>query len=377
MLSHEEHGLIRDIYTIDYSVESSEMLLDRMVHLLGARHAILGYANLISGHHWDVSSTALRHWQQNRVEEWMRHSTEFRDIYERSAQRAGERGLEELHSPAELFTEPTEQQRSVEWLKDVKGLLGYSSYLGGAFASGASEVGFIGVGFSDGQTEHLTRVQTGQSYWLSHLAGASALHQRIRRMGAADMVLDRMKWGVILRDPMGRVVYVNRAAEELLSRQPSLSIHAGQVRAPDRLLRGFDACRGAGTPPSSRRNHVDILGAEPEQVDCVVFATSFTDPDKALSDQAEGTLIFLCDPAERRGDAIDVAAQLYHLTEAERACLDLVIQGYSRKAVAEIREVSPETVKTQIAQIMQKLACSRQSEIVARVAMLDPPFTGG
>jgi DNA-binding CsgD family transcriptional regulator len=97
----------------------------------------------------------------------------------------------------------------------------------------------------------------------------------------------------------------------------------------------------------------------------------------ALWDQKDGTLLFLFDPAGTPGAGVDAAAGIFGLSAAEKACLELMVAGRSRNEIAELRAVSPETVKTQAARILQKMSCRRLSEVIARAILLDPPFDTG
>ncbi len=376
MPSAEVHNLIRDIYSVDYSADSTADLLDRLVHQMGVPMAVIGYSDHLSGRNWDTGSATFRTWRDTRTEDFIEHFTRFSDIYGRLPARAHQLGAEQFFQADELFDAPGEQDRIHDCLQDIRTKVGFASYFGGAISAGGSETGFVGVCAAPGEEQTARAALEQQAFWLTHLSGASALHRRIRRLGMVEMVLDKLKWGVVLLDDQSRVVYSNEAARRIMDKNPALSIRAGRLKGPSGLLRGLASC-GPAQGPGIRRNHLDVLAEDPETVDCVVFATAYRDPHHALSDESGGTLLFLHDTSPQLGDAVSAAAQLHGLTTAERECLDLLVQGMSRDSVAQIREVSPETVKSQVGQILQKLSCRRQSEVVARVALFDPPFTAG
>jgi len=62
-----------------------------------------------------------------------------------------------------------------------------------------------------------------------------SLHQRIARLEAESQagadVLDRWALGVVLLDSRGRVVLMNRSAEEILKQNDGLSLDAGGLSA--------------------------------------------------------------------------------------------------------------------------------------------------
>ncbi len=59
-------------------------------------------------------------------------------------------------------------------------------------------------------------------------------------------------------------------------------------------------------------------------------------------------------------------AGLFHtLTEKEKEVAQYIKQGYSNKAIAEIMQVKPDTIKKKRAQILQKMQCDSLPEFIA------------
>jgi FixJ family two-component response regulator len=54
------------------------------------------------------------------------------------------------------------------------------------------------------------------------------------------------------------------------------------------------------------------------------------------------------------------------LTEKEKDVAQYIKQGYSNKAIAEIMQVKPDTIKKKRAQILQKMQCDSLPEFIAR-----------
>jgi FixJ family two-component response regulator len=54
------------------------------------------------------------------------------------------------------------------------------------------------------------------------------------------------------------------------------------------------------------------------------------------------------------------------LTEKEKEVVQYIKQGYSNKAIAEIMQVKPDTIKKKRAQILQKMQCGNLPEFIAR-----------
>jgi len=62
------------------------------------------------------------------------------------------------------------------------------------------------------------------------------------------------------------------------------------------------------------------------------------------------------------------------LSEAENSVVDLLVQGLRPVDVAERRDVSLNTIKTQLKVVLQKLRCSTQSDIIRVAAATRVPI---
>jgi len=67
---------------------------------------------------------------------------------------------------------------------------------------------------------------------------------------------------------------------------------------------------------------------------------------------------------------------LYDLTATEIVVLELLVAGKSNHDIADIRGVSPETVKTQTRSVFAKLAVRNRAELVRRVLAINLPIHG-
>jgi len=374
-MNSQEHQLVRDIYTIDSSTAAAEEMLDRMVPLLGARHAVMSFYNLIEGNQWAVGSLAFRDWKEQKTEQWTQHHETYVDVLQASARKTAVLGVEQFFSPDELFTEDADKIRCESWLADAEKNLGYSSRIGGAFSVNSTVAGFLGLSFSNNSRDIMNVARSSKAFWLMHLTAASALHQRFRHAERVEAILDRLSLGVMVLDAKGNVAYMNKSAEAIVSSQPQIAVRAGKLHAPSRLMEGIKDCRIENRAAPAKRTLGTALSESSGKVDCVVYATAYSDQKNRLYDQTDGTLVFLRAPSDAPERAVATASKIYHLTSAEEECLGLLVRGASGVEISEIREVSPETVKSQIAQIRMKLQCNKMSELVTNVMLLDMPIS--
>jgi DNA-binding CsgD family transcriptional regulator len=66
-----------------------------------------------------------------------------------------------------------------------------------------------------------------------------------------------------------------------------------------------------------------------------------------------------------------VAADVYELTERERAITQLVARGLATRAIASRLHISPWTVQDHLKSIFGKVGVGTRGELVARVLFLD------
>lgn len=172
----------------------------------------------------------------------------------------------------------------------------------------------------------------------------------------------------------GRVVHANEAARAILNTTPGMMFLSAACRR-SAMRFGIEGCTLETRAQVLSRNYVETLGDAEEEVNCILFATAYSDQDRSLSEEAHGTLLFLANPDNRFAKAVEAAAKIYGLTPAETACLALLVEGLSRDQIAEIRNVSPETIKDHTSRIRRKMSFRKLTEVIARVSLLDPPFT--
>lgn len=197
--------------------------------------------------------------------------------------------------------------------------------------------------------------------------------------GAAVEVLDRLPMGVVLLDIQGRVVFLNRAAEALASCADGFRVEASgrcaaagetETRALRKLI--AEACHGTACGKPRRGGAVALARrCSPRPLTAAVAPLS--GEDLPFIGPAPGTVLFLCDP-DRQADPDDsFLSRLYGLTRAEARLAAALAGGHSINDYAEARGLSPNTVRTQLKQILAKTGTRRQAELV-KLLLSNPPL---
>ena len=204
-----------------------------------------------------------------------------------------------------------------------------------------------------------------------HIYGAIAAHWRLVEAEQAAKVsrfaLDQLPLGVIWLGRDGSVVHANAAAQKILDQRDGMFLMAGRLRA-NAVAQEFDAAiESVGTRQPEASLAVPRRERRPLFVTLVPGAVQ-----DALGSAGDKvcTLVFVTDPDRMPSNVGARLKKLYGLSSAEAAVAELLASGLTIETVAERREVSVHTVKTQIKILMGKMGAGRQSDIVRAVMAL-------
>ncbi len=174
-------------------------------------------------------------------------------------------------------------------------------------------------------------------------------------------ILDSIRDVVIIVSKDRRTLYCNRAAKELLRRKRPLRVDHGRLRCgtgetDQEFGRAIDgACNGE--LPAGR-----LLALATEADAPIVLALSCLDGSQAL--------LIAADPTPHRDDVVGPLQQCFGLTRSEAMVAGDISEGRSIADIAEQRQVSINTIRSQVKAVAAKLGCARQSQITALVRAL-------
>ena len=88
----------------------------------------------------------------------------------------------------------------------------------------------------------------------------------------------------------------------------------------------------------------------------------------------EGALVTIIDPANSKPFSTAKVATAYGLTYAEASVCAHLVDGWTNNRIADERSVTIDTVKAQVASILQKTGTKRRSELIRLVLKSSPPI---
>lgn len=215
--------------------------------------------------------------------------------------------------------------------------------------------------FSDTDRENLRRAA-------SHFARALALARHFSSLQLAltanDAALENLNYGVLACDLDGRLLHANALALHWL-KYCGLSADHGVLQATTERQRrdlaqmfslakqGIGHSWSVNNPPPSRSFNLKSLPLErTEQAQC-------------LSQRMEnGKVLLLITEQSPQADPFQQFAEHYRLTRQEAKVLSGMISGLSAREIAEQNAVTYNTVRSQIASILQKTACKTQRQLL-------------
>jgi FixJ family two-component response regulator len=178
----------------------------------------------------------------------------------------------------------------------------------------------------------------------------------------------------LLLEITGFEPHVFGTAEEFLAAQPSLAVGCliADVRLP--------GLSGLELHTELKRRGVALP---------VIFITGHADVPMAIAALRQGALDFLEKPIDDRALLLsirtalardrpnpepdrEIAARLQRVTAREREVLELVVAGYSSRAIADRLGNSVRTVENHRARIMEKMQATSTAQLIRLVLSVDP-----
>jgi len=209
---------------------------------------------------------------------------------------------------------------------------------------------------------------------------ARGSQQLLERYQAVIGALDQVQIGVCIADQSGSLVFRNKEARRILEMDDGIRISLQDrltTNNPDldaRLNGAIDqiALTAAGKALQSGETLlIDRLSGEhPFLVDVTPIRDSLGELEQDLA----GAMVTIIDPGNHQPFQTRRVALAYGLSDAEAEVCRFVVEGRSNQAIADERNVSLDTIKTQVKSIMNKTATSRRADLIRLVVRTAPPI---
>jgi DNA-binding CsgD family transcriptional regulator/PAS domain-containing protein len=218
------------------------------------------------------------------------------------------------------------------------------------------------------------------SEFLPHMRRAFQIHRELARHRSERMafqdLFDHLSAPVLLVDAQARPTYINRAAEQILTRKDGLALIGRKLAAASgtehyQLMRciGSAAANRAprGQMPGGRIAISRPSGLQPYQA--IVLALAVTSQVEARQGKGMAAVV-IKDPEPGPTSSIGPVAQMYGFTPAEARLATLILDGCGLFEAAKRLSISKNTARTHMKRIYAKSGTHRQVEFVLRHATM-------
>ncbi|MEW8438197.1 MAG: helix-turn-helix transcriptional regulator [Candidatus Thiodiazotropha taylori] len=201
-----------------------------------------------------------------------------------------------------------------------------------------------------------------------------------QRFKAVLDALDHLHIGVLILSKSHTVVTKNIAANKILEQYDGLFIDLqGRLKATgisdhqtlQRLITqvietsGSKGTTNGGLTTIERRSGRDAF---------LLDIVPVRDPEHQIGRGFHGAIVFCIDPTETRHISARGVQKLYGLTNSETEICKLLVHGTSNKQMAEMRNVSSETIKSQVQSILKKTKSINRSALIRLVLSINIPI---
>ncbi len=177
------------------------------------------------------------------------------------------------------------------------------------------------------------------------------------RFQAVLSALDRFHIGILFLSDKGNVILSNREAERILDLKDGLRLDVARKPSTPFETDRRALCKvieRATATADGRDNHAETLLAvkrRPGRDALLVEVCPLRDECYGLTGSLRGAILFVIDPTHLGLVSSNGIGALYHLTSAEADVCRLLAEGYSSRDMADIRNVTPETIRSQLVRL--------------------------
>lgn len=245
---------------------------------------------------------------------------------------------------------------------------------------------WVDVLFMMYSTEHgpvTTKEKELARLFLDHFAKAIELGRTFgvlkNRFNATLAALDKIHMGIFLIAKDGTVILKNTEAQRIIDGNDGMTL------SRDNKLYAFNTDERAELKEAIEKTiltsygnehcaeYIQTISRNSNNESYLVEISPIRDKDEIESD-FKGCLVFVIDPSKTDVVSINGMNELYSLTNSESQVCRLVAEGLSTEEIAESRNITKETVRGYIKQVLQKTGTKNRSQLVRLALKVNLPI---
>lgn len=191
------------------------------------------------------------------------------------------------------------------------------------------------------------------------------MRSAVPALASATAAMDALRMAVCVVDDGCKLIYANPSAEEFLSGGAHLRLKAGHLVSPNPHVQATlrHAVALACRPP----RQASLFSPEPmgTAVNRLQLRVLPLAPHLPLAHYGHGNLALVFVAAGAPAPSLLELQQLFGLTRAESELVRMIVQGSPPEVCAQLRQVSLETIRTQLKSIYAKTGAGTQAQLVS------------
>lgn len=197
---------------------------------------------------------------------------------------------------------------------------------------------------------------------------------------AVVAALDHLGIGICISDARGYIVVANTEADRVFSLHDNLArtkddrIVCSRESDTAAIYNAIQAAAYTTVGLKACDEGIFAIERRPPARPFLVEVGPLWDELRAIHAAFAGAIVSIIDPDNPRPFSTENVAKLYGLTAAEEKICRLLVDGLTNEHIANARDVSIDTVKTQVKSIYRKLGVTGRADLVKEVLTVNPPI---
>ena len=374
------YSVLDSIYNAAVDQSYWKEAIDECAHYIGARSASMMSIDTVKPLMYDISMLSSHIRDRLTPEDLQRWATEYAS-HDREAYAYGMTvPIHKAYTDTDIW--PNEDLRQREDVAFLLSRLKTLRKIGTRLTDNPRYVQMLAYQF-DEHVESIPARYYGVVESLSpHVAKSLELGQIFRRLhrqyDAVLAALNHVGIGLVILQANGTVLTSNSEAQRIMDQSEHVKlVNQCEIRLissqQNAVLQSHVLAASLASGGLTSAERIISLRSTSDDQPLILEISPLRDHLDELEPNQELVLLQLIDVASFEHCSVSTFAHAYDLTDAESSVAGFLIQGHSTGEIAEIRNTSTETVKSQVKSIMSKARVNSRIKLIREILKTDPP----
>lgn len=381
LIQQKHFDLISRIYDLPLHPDGWPAVLDEFTLMMGGGVAgVVAYDPIYIDHQLKVASSNFSPALQEEQNQRFNAEVGYQSAFAKMAVNPRRAFINDLEMQAASDLEEYAKRPLVQWMSQNLGV-----FRGAASCLNVDKAwtDILFVMFPKDRGPITERENEIGNFFLDHFAKTVEIGRSFtilkNRFNGVFTSLDRMHIGVFLLSATGSIVHQNQEARRILDAGDGLLLSKGGYLHPTdegRREALKDAVSLATATAQARDNCAETLLSLPRNSgsDPYLIEVSPLRDNDEIESQFSGCLVFIIDPAKTDVVSTEGMQELYRLTSTESEVCKLLAEGLETGDIADTRNITRETVRNYIKQVLHKTGTGNRSQLVRLALRVNLPI---